>query len=64
MSFGDDGLKDSSLVTAKPKKRSKKRIDSDSDSDEVADVTSERSANKKKKFNKDEQLEKIVNELT
>ena len=57
-----DGLKESDLTKAKSRKRSKKRIDSDSDSDEDVIVTSGRSASKKKS-DKDEQLEKTVNEL-
>ena len=58
-----DGLKESNLTKAKSRKRSKKRIDSDLDSDEDVIVTSGRSASKKKKSDKDEQLEKTVNEL-
>jgi len=48
---------------AKSRKRSRKKSYSDSDSDQDIIVTSGRSANKKKKTDKDEQLEKIVNEL-
>jgi hypothetical protein len=59
-----DGLKESNPITSKSKKRSKKNIDSDSDSEEeTVAITSGRMASKKKKSDKDEQLEKIVTEL-
>jgi len=58
-----DGLQESNPTTAKSRKRSRKKSYSDSDSDKDIIVTSGRSANKKKKTDKDEQLEKIVNEL-
>ena len=55
-----DGLKESN-PTSKSKKWSKKKIDSDSDSDEDAVVIT---SGRKKKSNKDEQLEKIVTNET
>ena len=58
-----DGLQESNPTTAKSRKRSRKKSYSDSDSDKDIIVTSGRSANKKKKTDKDKQLEKIVNEL-
>jgi len=58
-----DGLQESNPTTAKSRKRSRRKSYSDSDSDKDIIVTSGRSANKKKKIDKDEQLEKIVNEL-
>ena len=57
-----DGLKESNLTTT-TRKRSKKKADSDSDSDEDVPIASGSSANKKKKCDKDEKLEKVVNEL-
>ena len=56
-----DGLKESKPTATNSRKRSKKKVDSDSDSDE--DISG-RSTSKKKMSDKDEQLEKIVNELT
>ena len=58
-----DGLKESNPTTSKSRKRSKKKIDSDSDSDEDAVVVTSGRTAKKKKSDKDEQLEKIVTEL-